>query len=538
MHIEAEETQPPLGSRIADLESANARLQAELEELRGKEERLRRREEMYRYSVELSEQLAWMADSGGTIRWVSPRYVHLTGMDPTTDPNKAWLSLIHPDDVEAVLREWQRIRAEGQSTQMEFRMRIADGSYRTFRARAAPRLDERGNVINWYGFSEDVQEQKEAEAAQQVAEQRYRMAAQATDDAVWDLDLLTGEIHWSDSAAGTLGYPGRRLGTTSFDWWEEKVHPEDRKRVVTTLDGAIRSGRTRWSESYRFRRVNGDYGTVLDRGFIMRDEQGKGIRAVGAIADITERERAAEEIRRMQAELVHVSRLSAMGTMASTLAHELNQPLTAITNYVRGSRRLIEELTGPSIEDVRQALESAETGALRAGQIVRRLRELVARGRTALRPEELPKLIDGAGELAFLDAHLLDIAPSIELDPQAQWVEVDRIQIQQVLINLIRNAMQAMQDSDRREIVIRTRKRSKARVQVSVIDSGSGIPPAVRTALFTPFQGTKADGLGIGLSISRTIIEAHGGKIWAEDRADGGAIFHFTLPRIDEPVVP
>lgn len=237
----------------------------------------------------------------------------------------------------------------------------------------------------------------------------------------------------------------------------------------------------------------------------------------------------------MQAELIHVSRLSAMGTMGSTLAHELNQPLTAVTNYVRGSRRMLMNGDPPAIDKVCEGLEAAETAALRAGQIVRRLRELVARGTAAMRPENLPKLIDEAGVIAFLDAHFQGVTPQVELDPAADWVEADRIQIQQVLINLIRNAMQATSDSARREVVVTTQRVSAGQVEIGVADTGGGIPPEVREALFSPFQGTKAEGLGIGLSISRTIVEAHGGKIWADDREGGGTVFRFTLPATVEP---
>jgi two-component system, LuxR family, sensor kinase FixL len=253
------------------------------------------------------------------------------------------------------------------------------------------------------------------------------------------------------------------------------------------------------------------------------------------MADLTERQRAEQEMRRMQAELIHVSRLSAMGTMASTLAHELNQPLTAVTNYLRGSRRLLETAKGPTVDQALQALEAAEAGTLTAGQIVRRIRELVARGNSALRPTQLSALIDDAGVLAFLDEHLLGVTHRIEIGPGAEWVEVDKVQIQQVLINLIRNGMQAMQEVERREILLEAKAISPKLVEISVSDTGDGIPAEVREALFSPFKGTKPEGLGIGLSISRTIVEAHGGKIWATDRDGGGTVFHFTLPRWECP---
>lgn len=519
-----------------DLKTANLRLRQEIEERHAAEQRLREREELYRYTVELSRQFVWTAGPDGIIVPVSPLFGELTGLRET-ETGDEWLSTIHPDDRPGLLAQWMEIVARREPGSAEFRLRMADGSYRFHRAQAAPRFDEEGEVVRWYGFTEDVHEQRLAETARERAEERYRLAARATNDAIWDLDLEKNLIHWSDSSADALGYPGQVLGTTPLGWWSERVHPEDRLSASDSLTEAIETGKTRWSASYRFRQSDGEYATFYDRGFIMRDEDGRPLRAVGAMVDISERQRAESEIHRMQAELIHVSRLSAMGTMASTLAHEINQPLTAVTNYVRGSRRLLETGGTPKVADALTGLEAAEAGALRAGQIVRRLRELVARGAASVRPEELPKLIEDAGVLAFLDAHLLSVTPSIETDPDATWVEVDRIQIQQVLINLIRNAVQAMQQSTKREIAVTTRKLSPHFVEVAVADTGSGLSPEVRDALFSPFTGTKSEGLGIGLSISRTIIEAHGGKIWAEDREGGGTIFRFTLPLYDEEPV-
>jgi two-component system sensor kinase FixL len=320
-----------------------------------------------------------------------------------------------------------------------------------------------------------------------------------------------------------------------MEWWEERLHSDDRKKVTDSLERAVQRGTPRWSATYRFRQANGDYATFFDRGFLVRDEKGEVTRFVGAMTDLSERQRSEQEIRRMQAELIHVSRLSAMGTMGSTLAHELNQPLTAVTNYVRGSRRLLANGEKDDVARACEGLEAAEAAALRAGQIVRRLRELVARGTAAMRPENLPKLIDEAGVIAFLDAPFMGITPRIELDPAAEWVEADRIQIQQVLINLIRNAVQATRNSERREVVVSTARTAGGQIEVSVADTGGGIAPDVREALFSPFQGTKAEGLGIGLSISRTIVEAHSGKIWADDREGGGTVFRFTLPATDQP---
>jgi two-component system sensor kinase FixL len=232
----------------------------------------------------------------------------------------------------------------------------------------------------------------------------------------------------------------------------------------------------------------------------------------------------------MQAELIHVARLSAMGTMASTLAHELNQPLTALGNFINGARRIVGRMgvEDPALGD---ALDAAESGALRAAEIVRRLRELVSRGTVSVMVEHLPRLIEDAAVLAFLDEDALGVRHRLNLDPAATWVRADRIQIQQVLINLVRNAVEAMEGTAGKEIVISTRAVGRDMVEIAVADRGTGLGGADVDSLFSQFMTTKSGGMGIGLPISRTIVEAHGGKIWGEERGEGGAIFRFTLPR-------
>jgi two-component system sensor kinase FixL len=249
----------------------------------------------------------------------------------------------------------------------------------------------------------------------------------------------------------------------------------------------------------------------------------------GFIRDLTDQQLTEARLRELQAEVTHMSRFTALGEMASTLAHEINQPLTAINNYLRGCHRLLQRLEGEPVPALRDALARAGDQALRAGQIIRRLREFVARGDSERLIENLPKLIEDASTLALVGARENAIAVSFRLDPHAEHVIVDRIQIQQVLVNLIRNAFEVLMESaGKRELSIETRSVGGA-VQVSVADSGAGLAPEVRAHLFQPFVTTKQKGMGLGLSICRTIIEAHGGRIWVDERPGGGTIFHFTL---------
>jgi len=249
----------------------------------------------------------------------------------------------------------------------------------------------------------------------------------------------------------------------------------------------------------------------------------------GFIRDLTERQTTERQLEELQSELARLSRLTAMGEMASTLAHEINQPLSAIANYLQGCGRLLEGIDHPSAVKIHDALGETTKQTLRAGQIIRQLREFVARGETDKRPENLNKLVEEASALALVGAKEQGVKTIFRFDTRAEQVLVEKVQIQQVLLNLIRNAIEAMQGSERKELLVTTSVPEKGRVEVSVSDTGSGLAEEIMPRLFQPFVTTKAAGMGVGLSISKRIVEAHGGEMWAEPNPDGGTSFRFTL---------
>ncbi len=249
----------------------------------------------------------------------------------------------------------------------------------------------------------------------------------------------------------------------------------------------------------------------------------------GFIRDLTRRQATEVRLEEMQAELAHASRVSAMGTMASALAHELNQPLTAVANYVEAARDLLGDPNAENVAIVREALGDAATQAVRAGQIVRRLRDFIARGDTEKRVENLRGLINEANALALIGVAELGIDIRIDIDERIGGVLVDRVQIQQVMVNLIRNAVEALTGAPQRRLTIAAIPVDDRLVQVSVIDTGPGLDADVESKLFQPFVSTKDAGMGLGLSICQTIIEAHNGTIWLDKPVGGGTAFRFTL---------
>jgi two-component system sensor kinase FixL len=249
----------------------------------------------------------------------------------------------------------------------------------------------------------------------------------------------------------------------------------------------------------------------------------------GFVRDLTQRQEREHLLHQVQSELLHISRLSTMGEMASALAHELNQPLSAVANYLQGSKRLLQNSPDPRAQTIMEALDKASEQAVRAGQVIHRLRDFVARGETEKRIESIKKLVEEASALALVAAKDHSVRVNLQLDPSFDLVLVDRIQIQQVLLNLLRNALEAMQASDRRVLIVSTGPAENDMVAVDVADTGSGISPDVASRLFQPFVTTKRQGMGVGLSISRTIIQSHGGQITVEPNPGGGTIFRFTL---------
>ena len=255
----------------------------------------------------------------------------------------------------------------------------------------------------------------------------------------------------------------------------------------------------------------------------------------GFIKDLTERRDFEAKLEQLQSELIHVSRLSAMGTMASTLAHELNQPLTAIAGFGEAAAAMLERPEEPDKELLREVVADMAQQSLRAGGIVRRLREFVSRGDLAKAVEDLPKVVEEASALALVGARERGIVTRFHLAADATPVLIDRVQIQQVIINLMRNATEAMEDAPIKELSVTTALLDPGTVRVSVADTGPGLDAKIRDHLFEAFNTSKESGMGLGLSICRTIVEAHGGRIRAIDRVGGGTEFQFTLLR---PVLP
>jgi two-component system sensor kinase FixL len=272
-------------------------------------------------------------------------------------------------------------------------------------------------------------------------------------------------------------------------------------------------------------------GTIFPLDLAVGEARADGRRVfAGFVRDVSARQRAEERLQELQDELIHVARLSAMGEMASALAHELNQPLTALINYAQATRRLVGEGGDEGQAALRSLLDKIMQQGSRAGQIIHRLRQFIAKGETERTLEDVNAVVEEASALALIGAAGRGIAVRRLLQKDLPPVLIDKVQIHQVITNLIRNSVDALAEAGLGEIVIATRRPGPAQVEITVADTGPGLAPEVAARLFQPFVTTKPNGMGIGLSICRTIVEAHGGKLWASDNPGGGAMFTVSLP--------
>ena len=369
-------------------------------------------------------------------------------------------------------------------------------------------------------------------AALREREAQLRSILDTVPDAMIVIDAAGVVGSFSSAAERLFGYSAAEMVGRNVSLLMPAPHAE---RHDSYLERYLRTGEKRIIGASRVVMGRRKDGSTFPMELYIGETPTRAGRAfTGFIRDLTERHETQARLHELQAELAHMSRFTAMGEMASTLAHELNQPLTAVATYLNGCARLLDRGAGADLAMLRDGIERAAEQALRAGQIIRRLREFVARGETERRRESLPKLVEEASALALVGERESGVRVDFAFAPECRAVIADKVQVQQVLLNLIRNAMEAMRESERRELVVSTVPAMEGMVRISVADTGPGIAPHIMAQLFQPFVTTKSYGMGVGLSVSRTIVEAHGGRLWAEPNPGGGAVFFFTLPCVGQ----
>jgi two-component system, LuxR family, sensor kinase FixL len=426
-----------------------------------------------------------------------------------------------------------RIRRGGKIDHFETRRCRKDGTVIDVSVTVSPVYDESGHLLGASKVSRDVTAAKRAQSALLEREAHLQSVLDTVPDAMIVIDTRGVMQSFSTTAQKLFGYTaaeavGRNVSMLmpdpyagQHDGYLARYLATGERRIIGL--GRLVVGQRKDGSTFPMELAVGEMRSG-DRRFF-----------TGFVRDTTERQEAQQRLHDLQAELIFMSRFTALGEMASTLAHELNQPLTAIASYLNGARRLLDRGRPEDRDQIRHAMDSAADQALRAGQIIKRLREFVARGESDRHAEDLRRLIEEASALALVGVKETGIRVTYKFDPRVGLVMVDKIQIQQVILNLMRNALEAMLEAGgRKEMHISTRPLDGNMVEVAVADTGPGIAPEIMARLFQPFVTSKAQGMGVGLSISRTIVEAHGGTLTAEPAPGGGTIFRMTMRAMDE----
>ncbi len=470
----------------------------------------------------------------GAITW-SPGTEQRLGLAPNAIGDfESWRAQVEPEDVQQILDTIARAVAD-RAERFTFRYRFLQqsGTVRAVEGSSRAFYDAQDNLVRTVGVIMDVSEREEREMALRAREAQLRSVLETVPDGMVVVDER-GKIREFSAAAEALW--GYRAGDVVGRDYTLLIPQDQRERVMTSLGEFLRAG-----DSDLVSRAATAVGEHADGRRFPLEGRGGVTRVDGGVLftfffrDISERLAAEERLSDLNAELAHVSRQSAMSELAADISHELNQPLSATANFLSAARILIEQQG--DADRISELLRMANEQIQRAGEIIRRMRAFMSKGEVEIGAESLEQTLRDAAELVLVGTGQFDIDVTYSLDPAARLIFADRIQIQQVLVNLLRNAIDVLRNSptSERSIHIASRKLNEQFIEVSVSDTGPGIKDTVLKQLYTRFVTTKQNaGMGIGLSISRRIIEAHGGTLEAENRPEGGATFRFTVPAVRE----
>ena len=480
--------------------------------------------------IETIPAYVWSALPDGFIDFINRRWLEFSGFSLNQALGWGWADAVHPEDRAPLLEAWRAAIASGKPVEAEARMRSADGQYRWLLFRSVPQRDRSGKIVKWYGKSMDIDDRKRAEETLRETETRFRTYIDHATDAFFVLDFEGGTIlDVNRQACENLGYTREEIiGKTVFDF-DAALDPEFLNQNIRPR---IEAGESVTFET-RHRRKDGSVFPVEIRARAFRI--GGRVFNLSLALDITERKQSEEErerLRQLEADLAHINRVSMMGELAASVAHEVNQPLTGIVSNGSACLRFLAG-DAPDLEEAREALRDIVRDGKRAGEVIARIRALTKRTAPPRERLDLNETIREVLALVGDEAKRKSVVIRTQFADDLSPVSGDRVQLQQVLLNLVMNAMDAMSSvEDRaRQLVITTQNIDQDRVQVTVEDSGTGLDPNTMARIFEPFYTTKSGGMGMGLSISRSIVQNHGGRLWATANDGPGTSFHFTLPK-------
>ena len=501
-------------------------LLTDIDERKRAEDALRASERNLQLIIDTIPALAWSARTDGSAEFFNRHYLDFIGLSAEQASGWGWTAAVHPEDLNDLASAWQRIMASNAAGEAEARLRRQDGGYRWFLFRANPLRDEHGTIVKWYGINTDIEDRKQAEAELRRAYDSFADAQGLSHTGSFITDLLGDDHNWSREAFRIFDFePGTKVSVQRI---RDIIHPDD----LPSFESVIARGMQGENVTFAFRivTVTGAVKHVRGVAHVVEHVAGRPL-FVGALQDVTDSKLAEEALDRARSELAHVARVTTVSAFTASIAHEVNQPLSGIiTNAGTCLRMLAAE--PPDVDGARETTKRTLRDGNRAADVISRLRALFSKREFTLELLDINEVTQEVVALSLSELQRNRVILRSEFTPELPPVTGDRIQLQQVILNLLRNASDAMMSvHDRpRQLVIGTGQEADHRVRLTVRDAGVGLDAESMNKLFDAFYTTKSDGMGIGLAVSRSIIERHHGRLWAEPNDGPGATFAFAIP--------
>ncbi len=487
--------------------------------------------------------MVWIALPDGQLELINRRWSEYTGLRLDEAHGWEWQTAVNPDDLPTLLERWRSILASGKPGEMDARVRRFDGQYRWLRVQCSPMFDDAGRIIRWCGVVTDVEDFRRAEETLRRRELDFQLIVDSIPVPV-AVTMPSGAVEGLNQA--TLNYFGKTLETLK-DWEAtDAVHPEDLERTIAAHNANYEAGRSYDIET-RLRRADDVYRWFNVLAMPLRDVDGQILRWFELLIDIDERKRAEAALQDAHDRLARASQVASLVELSASIAHEVNQPIAAALANAQAALRWLRR-EPPDLSEVREALDSVVKDGTRAGNVIDRIRSLFKNAPPSLENLDIAEALSEIVALSRGKALKNGVSLQVQLSEGLPTVRGDRVQLQQVMLNLITNAIETMSDVEdgNRDLRI-TAGRDDDHVFITVQDSGPGLTQAALERVFEPFYTTKPTGLGVGLSICRSIIKAHNGALRAANADKGGAVFSFTLPistsaksgmGVQDPVMP